>query len=325
MVQIVFIGISAGAATALLFASVASGSALSLLLFYLAPLPILIAGIGWSHVAGLIAAVTAAGALALVFDGVFFLAFLIGIGIPAWWLSYLTLLARPGATNGATGAIEWYPAGRLVVWAALIGAVVVTAGLLNFGTDAATIQSGLKRALERIIRLQLGKPADAPLELPGVSDPARLMDIFVAILPPAAALLTTLTNLLNLWLAGRIVNLSGRLKRPWPDLTAITFPPAVSALLVAAVIASFLPGLIGIVAGLAGATLLLAYAILGFAVLHHITTGMNGRMFILAGIYCAIAVFGWPLILMMLLGLIDALIDLRARVAAKRGPPSLPT
>ena len=170
--------------------------------------------------------------------------------------------------------------------------------------------------------MQLGKPADAPFELPGVSDPARLMDIFVAVLPPAAALLTTLTNLLNLWLAGRIVNLSGRLKRPWPDLTAITFPPAVSALLVAAVIASFLPGLIGIVAGLVGATLLLAYAILGFAVLHHITTGMNGRMFMLAGIYCAIAVFGWPLILMMLLGLIDALIDLRARVAAKRGPPT---
>ena len=67
MVHVVLIGISAGAATALLFASVASGSALSVPLFYLAPLPILIAAMGWSHWAALIAAVVAAAGLAAVF------------------------------------------------------------------------------------------------------------------------------------------------------------------------------------------------------------------------------------------------------------------
>ena len=59
MMQIVLIGLGAGAAAALLFASVASGSPLSVLLFYLAPLPILIAALGWSHWAALIAAVVA--------------------------------------------------------------------------------------------------------------------------------------------------------------------------------------------------------------------------------------------------------------------------
>ena len=59
MIQVALIGVSAGAATALLFASVASGSALSVPLFYLAPLPILIAAMGWSHWAALIAAVVA--------------------------------------------------------------------------------------------------------------------------------------------------------------------------------------------------------------------------------------------------------------------------
>ena len=48
MVPMVLIGIGAGAATALLFASVASGAVISILLFYLAPLPILIAAVGWS-------------------------------------------------------------------------------------------------------------------------------------------------------------------------------------------------------------------------------------------------------------------------------------
>ena len=57
MTQIVVVGVGAGVAAALLFASVATGSIFATLLFYLASLPILIAAIGWSHVAGLLAAV----------------------------------------------------------------------------------------------------------------------------------------------------------------------------------------------------------------------------------------------------------------------------
>ena len=100
--QLYLIGVSAGAAAALLFASVASGSALSVLLFYLAPLPILIAALGWSHWAALIAAVVASASLAAIFGSYFFVGFLICVGLPAWWLGYLALLARPAATPGGT-------------------------------------------------------------------------------------------------------------------------------------------------------------------------------------------------------------------------------
>src|SRR6266576_1040447 len=99
MMQIVLIGLGAGAAAALLFASVASGSLISILLFYLAPLPILIAALGWSHWAALIAACAAAAGLALIFGGFFFVAFLLGVGLPAWWLGYLALLGRPMASG----------------------------------------------------------------------------------------------------------------------------------------------------------------------------------------------------------------------------------
>jgi hypothetical protein len=318
MVQIFLIGIAAGAAAALLFASVASGSMFSVFLFYLAPLPILIAAIGWSHLAGLIGSVGAAAALAAVFDGIFFVAFLVGVGFPAWWLGYLALLGRPGA---APGAVEWYPPGRLVLWTAVLGAAVVTVGILNFGTDAEAFRGGLKRAFERIIRMQMNVPANAPLQIPGISDPAPLIDFLVAAIPPTAAVLTTVTNLVNLWLAARIVSVSGRLKRPWPDLAAITFPPAVSAVLTAAILASFLPGLVGIIAGVLAATLLMAFAILGFAILHKITGAVSGRAIILAAVYGAVGVFGWPVLVMVLLGLADTLLDVRGRVAARRGPP----
>ena len=69
------------------------------------------------------------------------------------------------------------------------------------------------------------------------------------------------------------------------------------------------------------ASLLTAYAILGFAVLHMMTRGRSGRPFVLSGIYVAVIVFLWPALLMALLGLADTAFDLRGRAARKRGPP----
>src|SRR5215831_17811537 len=116
MMQVLAIGISAGAAAALLFASMTSGALLSIPLFYLAPLPIMIAGLGWSHWAALTAALTGALALGLVFGAVFLFAFLAGAGVPGWWLAYLAMLARPAGVNGHKRSLEWYPTGRLVMW-----------------------------------------------------------------------------------------------------------------------------------------------------------------------------------------------------------------
>src|SRR5262249_60704220 len=118
MMQIILVGLGAGAAAALLFASVVSGSIAAIFLFYLAPLPILIAALGWSHVAGLIAAASATAAV-VALSGVFFFAVPV-IAFGAWWLGYLALLAR-AATNGGGGPLEWDPSGRLVVVGAVSG------------------------------------------------------------------------------------------------------------------------------------------------------------------------------------------------------------
>jgi hypothetical protein len=63
MAQVLLIGLGAGAASALLFASIVSGSPLAILLFYLAALPLVLAAIAWSHMAGMVA--VAFGALSL--------------------------------------------------------------------------------------------------------------------------------------------------------------------------------------------------------------------------------------------------------------------
>jgi hypothetical protein len=320
MMQAALIGVGAGAATALLFASVASGSALSVPLFYLAPLPILIAAMGWSHWAALIAAVVASASLAAVFGTFFFVTFMLGIGLPAWWLGYLALLARP-ATIATPDGLEWYPVGHLVFWAAIIGAAVVIAAMLTLGSDLDAFRGSLRIGLERMLRL----PARAPstdAAAPDSSDTSRLIDVLVAVLPPAAAVLAAVTNVVNLWLAERIVKISGQLRRPPSDLAAMRFPAYAPALVGAAVVASLLPGIVGTSAGVLAASLLMAYAILGFAVLHMITRGMGSRPFTLSGVYVAVFIFGWPVLVLSLLGLADTALDLRGRAARRRGPPN---
>ena len=319
MMQVFLVGVGAGAAAALLFASVASGSPLSVLLFYLAPLPILIAAMGWSHWAALIAAIAASAGLAAVFGSFFFVAFMLGIGLPAWWLGYLALLARPASLATPDG-LEWYPVGHLVFWAAVIGGAIVVAAVMSLGSDLDTFRASFRSGLERMLS-QPGRtpsgPDDATARLS-----SRLIDILVAVLPPAAAVLATITNVVNLWLAERVVKISGRLRRPPSDLSAMRFPNYAPPAMAAAVAASFLPGIVGVSGGVLAASLLMAYAILGFAVLHAVTRGMTSRPFTLGGVYVTVIVFGWPVLVMSMLGLADTAFDLRGRAARRRGPPN---
>jgi len=304
MVQIVLVGLGAGVAAALLFASVVSGSFAAIFLFYLAPLPILIAALGWSQWAGLIAASSAALAIG-VMSGTFFISVSV-IAFGAWWLGYLALLARPKA-NGGGDSLEWYPVGRLVLWAALLGTLIVVAAIPNFGTDQQSLQAGLRRIYERLLNDQ------------------SVIDMLVIAVPPAAAVFSTITNVFNLWLAGRIVKVSGRLKRPWPDLSAMTLPVSAMVTLAAAIGGFFLPDLIGVLSGVLAASLLMAFAILGYAVLHAITRGIRSRILLLTGAYAAAIVFFWPILAVAILGLAETAFNIRGHLASRRGPPTLRT
>ncbi|MEJ2625321.1 MAG: DUF2232 domain-containing protein, partial [Pseudolabrys sp.] len=243
------------------------------------------------------------------------------------WLGYLALLARPAGNapvNGGAPELEWYPPGRLATWTAVLGALTVTVAMANFGLDGESVRANLHHALAHLLRLETAGQAGAPA-VKGVSDPKALLDFLVEAVPPAAAVLSTLTYLVNLWLAGRIVKFSGRLNRPWPVLSAMTYPRAMAAALGAAVALSFAPGIVGILATVVASALLLAFGVLGFAVLHAVSQRMQSRGFLLGGAYAAVLVFGWPLLLMCVIGLGDMFIDLRGRAAARRGGPPAPT
>ena len=101
----------------------------------------------------------------------------------------------------------------------------------------------------------------------------------------------------------------------------MAFPPFAATVLAIAVAGTFLPNLIGLASGVFTASLLLAFALLGFAVIHAITVGFTGRGFMLTSLYLTVGLFGWPVVLMSALGLLETIMALRARFAARRRPP----
>src|SRR5438445_6896984 len=101
MIVIALIALAAGSASALMFASIISGALISLLLFYLAPLPLMVAALGWGPISATIGGIVAATGLGAIFGLPYCIAFAVTIALPAWWLVHLALLARP-MTNGAS-------------------------------------------------------------------------------------------------------------------------------------------------------------------------------------------------------------------------------
>jgi len=320
MLQMVLVGLGAGAAAALLYASVASGTAPSLFLAHLAPLPILIVGLGWSHLAGLIAALCAAAALGTAVEFRTSLDFAVGMGAPAWWLGYLALLARP-VSNGAKERLEWYPAGRLLLWCAFLGsATAAISFMVTFGTEWQTLKTEVRKIAEEIAQLQA--QASRNPDVASRLESAEVIDALAAAFPGAVAAAATVINAFTLWLAGRIVHVSGRLRRPWPDLPTMRLPLFAPAMLAASLIGVWLPEFLGLIATSFATSLITVFAIIGLAVMHAITRGIASRPLMLGALYISIVpLVGLPLLLAALLGLADSILNIRARIAGSRAPP----
>jgi hypothetical protein len=323
MIAILLIALAAGAASALMFASIISGALVSLLLLYLAPLPLMVAAMGWGPLSASIGGIAAATGLGAIFGLPYCIAFAIMVALPAWWLGHLALLGRPMAPdvpsgNGASPVpadLEWYPVGRILLWISASVALTIMAALLTLGSDAATIIDAMRRGARRI--LDLTDPAP-------VAETEQWVTALVVMAPSAAAVLEMATLSLSLWLAAKITATSGRLHRPWPDLKSVELPPMTLAALCVAIGFCFAGGMLALLAQIVATTLIMAYALTGFAVLHTLTLALRSRAFLLGCTYAIVVMFVWPVLLMAVVGLADAAFGFRRRYLQHR-PPPLPT
>ena len=319
MIVIVLIALAAGCASAMMFASIISGALISLVLFYLAPLPLMVAALGWGPLAATIGGITAATGLGLIFGLPYCIAFAVTVALPAWWLGHLALLGRPVANvasgNGAAPvapALEWYPVGRILLWIAGFAILTTIAALLTLGSDAEAITGALRRGLLRML---------GPRDAESAGDVERWVDALVVVAPAAAATVAMMTLTLNLWLAAKITATSGRLHRPWPDLRSAALPPMTLVALSIALAFCFAGGLPALLAQIVATALMMAYAFTGFAVLHTLTLALKSRAFLLSCTYAIVMMFGWPVLAMVALGVTDAVFGIRQRYLRTRPPP----
>ena len=320
------IGIGAGIVAAVLFASLATNTTLAMLLFYVTPLPLMLARLGWGKPAGQLAFVTAAVLVGLIISLRTAVIYGIAIGLPALLLAYLTLLNRSMIPEDADGSplqtmapvVQWYPPGHIVAWTAVLAGCLVAGSLLLVSGGAAAYQEGVRKVFEAVLLPQL-QSAGFPV------DPLR-MERYVAmvsrlLLPAVAAVAWMLVMLFNLWFAAKSASISGQLPRPWPSLANLEYPPMMTVGFVASIGAALLPDMAGIMAMAFVGAFALAYLLLGLVVMHQLAATSSFRPLLLAGIYFAIIVVDWFALVIALIGLAEPLLELRQRALRRSAPP----
>ncbi len=297
------IGAGAGATSAVLFAALAGGSMLALPLYFLTPLPLAIAALGWGSAAGLVAgAVAILGAAAGLHAAS---ALYIGLAfvVPTLLGAHLLGLAR--SADGTSR--EWYPIGRVLVVIAVTIAVGVVIGGLVGGYDPERTAA----EFTRVYRETMPGEADRP-----GADPAMLEAFLrgmIRLMPIALPTVGVAETVFALWAGAKIVARSGRLARPAEDLAAIEMPAAASFAFVAAIALTFVGGTIGLVAEVVMGAFFSAHVLVGFGVVHSLARRSGARIVVIAFVWGLILLFGLPLALVALIGLFEPFVGLRRR------------
>jgi hypothetical protein len=308
-------GIGAGLVSALLTAVIVKATPLAAMLYLLAPIPVLIVSLGWDHRSGLVAALVGGLAIALILSPLSGIGFAVITALPAWWLSYLALLGRPGLD----GTMEWYPIGRLLAWAAVTAALtIIAAGLISTGGDYAAFDRNTRAVAEAFVNAQFAT-GEGALE---AETREQLIALFARLTPFLSAQGFVNILALYLWAAARIVRASKRLPRPWPPVPEMVMPRSAGLILVGVLIMANFGGFIGALGMALSGAFLMAFALQGLAAIHDRTRGRSGRSFLLSALYVLIFVTqGILMVALALFGIADSTFGLRRRFGTRPTPP----
>lgn len=309
------IGLCAGLASAVLFYSAARGSPLiGTLLVLLTPLPSMLAGLGWGWLPAALGAFAGSALMAAIASLPFAVGYFLALGAPVAMAAYLAYLSRPNPDDAAQR--EWYPAGRLVAALSLYGGALPVLMLPLIGGTYEILRAPMGEFLRR-----LSARATPDLGMPQLTEVQidALAELFIYILPGAVAAYWLGIFALNLYLAGRVARASGRLGRDWPDLASLAYPLGFQILLAVALVATFVPGVLGVAGvGLSG-SLLLAYFFAGLALMHYIARVR--APWILWLVYTGVLfIEPYTAILLMMAGLLEPAFKFRQRFG--QPPPS---
>ena len=278
-----------------------TGSTGSIILVYLAQLPLFVAGLwlgtGASAVAGFVAALLLGGAGSLPAAALFAALNV----VPVVLLVRQSLLARTGPGN----AVEWYPPGLMTAWLTGLGLVAAAVTFVFFGGPQ-EMQAALREALAPALDRHLGE---------NTPELDELLSFIGFILPGIVATSWMVMTATNGSLAQGLLARFGASWRPSPDLAALGLPMWIPVLLASAAGAT----LLGETARFLGVNVLIVLAVpfclAGLAVLHTVARRFPRPAVTLVTFYLLAGFLGWPLLLIAVLGLLDSPLGLRRRFA----------
>ncbi len=327
------IGVGAALASALLFAASTRGSSLALALAYFTPLPLLIGAFGFSLLGAVVGAMLGAMLLSHLGQPLLGVAFFLAFAAPSLIVAAVAQREIPARDNlpDQQNPGQGNPAKALAPQPRHFGPGVLLAVALALSTLAAWAGvaaltahfHGFDAALKAMLA-QFGPSLDEVVKelrkmSPDVEADAVKRLILLAT-PAGVAASQTLLLAVNLWLAGRTVEVSGRLGRPWPDLPEnLVLPRLIAPIFVIAAGVSFDGGLVGALAGALAAACGLCLAIQGLAAIHAFSRELRLRGFMLAALYAFVfALEPWSLMALALFGLVESVLSLRVRKERRR-------
>jgi hypothetical protein len=300
MPQTIGLVVLAGVVSAAFFLALLTGLPGMVVLAYLVQLPLLFIGFTMGLTGSVVALGAAVVVVGLIAGAVAALIYAMVQGLPALVVVRQALLNRPGGEG-----VEWYPTGLVLAQLTVIAALGIAVAFVLFlgepGGLRGAIEGFLTTALTELGALDAG--AGVPPEL------ARWVFLFPGLMASSWLIMVVVNAVLAQAMAVR----AGWNRRPTPDFAALELPgwlwPAVAA---AVVLALFGEGL-----GFLGSSMLIVltvpYVFLGLAVIHALTRRWARPGLARFAIYGSIALLGWPILGVLLLGLVEDWAQLRRR------------
>jgi hypothetical protein len=291
--RLIGVPLAAGLLSALLFLSLAEGFTAGVLLSYIAPLPLMMAGLGYGVAAAVAASLLGAAAVAAVAGGVSSLPFAVAVVLPGLVVVRQALLSRVTAD----GSVEWYPPGLILGWLAGVGAVLIVVGAALVPEHPDGVQGWVAEIIGRT--LDVLAPS-LPAEQRRVS-----AEWWTPLFPAMVAGSWLLMAAVNAVSAQALLTRLGRNRRPDPAYGQLKLPGWLGAGLLAAGVAGALAGGdLGFLARNVAALMLVPFAFLGLTDIHHWVAGRPNARMLLAVFYGVLFLaFGWAMLAVAGLGL----------------------
>lgn len=295
------IALGCGLGAACLYLTVVLGSPGAFILVYMTQLPLFIAGLWLGAGAAALAGLAASLVLFAASDFIAAAIFTALNVLPVLLLVRQGLLAR----RREDGTLAWYPPGLLTAWLAALALIGMGVAFLLLGGPG-----GLQRALQELVAHVLDR-------LTGDSLPQRdqVAATLALVIPGVIAASWMIMAFINGALAQGLLARFGVNWRPSPDLATLTLPrwlPLALAIAGAGVAIGGTARFVGINMAIA---LSVPFGLAGLAVLHVAARRLSHPAMALVTFYTLAGLFGWPLLAVAVLGLLENWLGLRRRLA----------